>query len=222
MPKVETGDRGASGSKQGASISITETAHAVLRRETALWHKAVEDAFAGLDLARRADLALFLQAQAQAVFAIERELDLGGIDRLLPDWPTRRRSDAMKADLQQLGLAPPPLSSLSGRFADLGHQLGALYVLEGSRLGGRLLARHVAASPDPAVARVTTFLRHVVHPGAWAGFLVILNATPAPVSAIVQGAVEAFRLYHAAAVAVTGPSVATEVRDDALVGQPGA
>jgi heme oxygenase len=67
----------------------------------------------------------------------------GGIAAIVPDWPKRQRSPAMRSDLAELGIAMPEPTEpfdLDGEAA----LLGALYVLEGSRLGGAVLARSVA------------------------------------------------------------------------------
>ena len=62
----------------------------------------------------------------------------------------RRKLTLLVADLGRLDVAvsaldalpsPPPL-----RFVDAAEALGSMYVLEGSALGGKLIARHVRAS----------------------------------------------------------------------------
>lgn len=66
-----------------------------------------------------------------------------------PAWfDPRRRAPLLVADLGHLGLTPGDIAGLPVH-AGLGMQsrsdaLGAMYVLEGSTLGGQLIARHVA------------------------------------------------------------------------------
>ena len=75
----------------------------------------------------------------------------------------RRRAHLLLADLRALGVDADPRGDMRdaaapglGHFA---HALGALYVLEGSRLGGRLLARRVAANIGGATLGALSFLR---------------------------------------------------------------
>lgn len=72
----------------------------------------------------------------------EAALDAAGAQAIFPDWPERRRRAPLVADLADLGVALPhhdaaPLAD------DPAAITGALYVIEGSRLGGRFLARQV-------------------------------------------------------------------------------
>ncbi len=178
-----------------------ETAHAFLRRETEHLHAAVEAAFAAFDLTARAGLGRFLTAQVMAVGVAEDELDRGGIDRLVDDWPSRRRKRAALADLAWLAIPAPAAEMANSRLHldTAGRQLGALYVLEGSRLGGRILARQLEDSTDELVRRATRFLRPPPRPGGWASFLALLeNLSPAR-NELLGGAADTFRLFEAAA-----------------------
>jgi heme oxygenase (biliverdin-IX-beta and delta-forming) len=179
-----------------------ESAHAVLRRETAHLHNAVEVAFASFDLTTRTGLSRFLAAQVVAVGAVEDELDRRGIGDLVEDWSLRRRKSAALADLARLrgdpaseaAQMPHPL-----RLESVGQQLGSLYVLEGSRLGGRLLARHVEGSPDELVRAAIGFLRAPVKAGAWAALLTLLDTIDPPRDELLAGAVATFTVFEAAA-----------------------
>lgn len=72
----------------------------------------------------------------------EAALDAAGAQAIFPDWPQRRRRQALAADLAELGVPFPDVepSTLPDDPAAI---TGALYVIEGSRLGGRFLARQV-------------------------------------------------------------------------------
>jgi heme oxygenase (biliverdin-IX-beta and delta-forming) len=79
------------------------------------------------------------------------------------DVVARRRAHLLLADLRALGVDPDPRGDMRaaaapgiGHFA---HALGALYVIEGSRLGGRLLARQVAANIGGSTLGALSFLR---------------------------------------------------------------
>ncbi len=115
-----------------------------LRAATAADHERIDRAFSAFDLTRRDDYARFLRAQAAAFLPVEAAIDAANPIDWVPDWPARRRSAALLADLDALGNAPPPTAPRH-LFRNREEILGAIYVLEGSRLGGRMLARSVPA-----------------------------------------------------------------------------
>ena len=143
-------------------------ARAVLREATADAHERVDRLFSALDLADESSYRLFLLAQAAAHLPVEAAIDAAGAAGLLQDWPERRRAPLLLADLAALGAeapeseAAPPLRSSAEIF-------GAIYVLEGSRLGGALLKRSLApGAPD-------RFLSAPQPPAAWRNFLARLE-----------------------------------------------
>lgn len=133
------------------------TARQALRVATRPFHDRVDAAFGGYDLARRDQYAAFLQAQAAAFLPVEAAIDRGVGRSAVSDWAQRRRSDDLIADLAELGRAPDAAPGAID-FSTRAETLGAIYVLEGSRLGGALLSRSVPldfprrfiASTDPA------------------------------------------------------------------------
>ena len=117
----------------------------VLRAQTADCHAEVDKLFGTFDLSRKEQYRIFLRAHARIIPAAENALEEAGVIRLLPDWPERRRAQLLFADIGELGDRLPerlPQPALHGEAA----VWGALYVLEGSKLGGALLAKSV---PDP-------------------------------------------------------------------------
>jgi heme oxygenase (biliverdin-IX-beta and delta-forming) len=133
------------------------SARFALKAATQAEHDRVDALFSRLDLANGDDYRLFLTAQAAAHLPIEAALDAAGAERVLADWPDRRRGDLLRADLaalaadQPLHLDPPVLETDAAI-------LGAIYVLEGSRLGGAILKRQLPADApraflDPGQAR---------------------------------------------------------------------
>lgn len=115
-----------------------------LRTATAAEHDRVDRAFSTFDLSQRADYGAFLNAQAEAFLPVEAAIDAFDPRDVLPDWPARRRSPQLIADLQRLGFEART-ADLRPLFRTREEILGAIYVLEGSRLGGRMLARSVPA-----------------------------------------------------------------------------
>lgn len=115
-----------------------------LRAATADDHDRVDRLFAPLKLSKRGDYARFLAAQAAVLLPLEAWLDAHGAADVLADWPERRRADLLRDDLALLGedLPAPEAVTVPETPAAV---IGAAYVLEGSRLGGALLAREVGA-----------------------------------------------------------------------------
>ncbi|MDO9489772.1 MAG: biliverdin-producing heme oxygenase [Sphingomonadaceae bacterium] len=120
------------------------TVRQALRTATGDSHERVDAAFSGFDLSDHTSYGRFLSAQAAAHIPVEAALEQSGIASVLPDWPSRQRADLLRADLAALGLSPPAAGALPA-FDTAAEMLGAVYVLEGSRLGGALLRRSVPA-----------------------------------------------------------------------------
>lgn len=172
------------------TVCVTSTVQR-LRAQTGPAHDAVDAAFGGHDLGDRAAYARFLTAHARALPAAEAVLgDRDG----LPGW--RRRTALLAADLGDLGVAmPEPLPfTLPDR---AGADWGALYVTEGSRLGGIMLARGV---PDEFPARYLS-AKHLA--GEWRALIAAIDAAGAAggdawVEGAIAGAEACFALYRRA------------------------
>lgn len=174
-----------------------------LRRGTGALHRRVDDAFSRFDLSIEPGIRDFLTAQAAALLPIERALEEareGGPELVLADWASRRRSFL----LDGLGLEVPRLSVEPC----LGKEpmLGMLYVLEGSKLGGRFLLDRMITTGGPFGRAATSFLGHDAAPGRWSSFLRALDHhAPRPYGdAALDGARRAFELFETAARIVDG------------------
>jgi len=147
-------------------------AHRALREGTRAEHERLDGLFEAFDLGDRDQYTRFLSAHAEALLPVEAALD-GVADRVIADWAQRRRSAEVQADLAALGAisaTPNRTAPAEAPFflcarkkeehrCDVvtvnGDEIdrdtltpaiaGALYVIEGSRLGGRVLARQVGA-----------------------------------------------------------------------------
>ncbi len=169
--------------------------HALFRVATRAAHDRVDATFSDLDLGDAADYRLFLTAQAKAFLPVEAALDAAGVAALFPDWPRRRRSHLLRADLEALSLAVPAGESTLS-FATPAEVVGGAYVLEGSRLGGAVLARSVA----PGLPRA--FLDAPQASGQWRDFLTALEqllTSPLQQSDAVAGASRVFDHFALAA-----------------------
>lgn len=143
------------------------SARSVLRAATASAHERVDRAFGAFDLRDRDGYRRFLVAQAGPLLTAEAAVDAFDLLALLPDWPERRRAPLIRADLADFGAATPspePFDLRSDAAA-----LGVIYVLEGSRLGGAMLARNV---PMDLPAR---FIRCAPAPKRWRGLIELLD-----------------------------------------------
>lgn len=170
-----------------------------LRHGTAEAHRRLDTMLSAFDLSTRAGYRRFLEVNAAALLPLEDALVRSGVTRLFPDWPRRARRDVLMHDLQRLGGALRPLPDL--RPFDAAGVLGTLYVLEGSRLGAKVVVRTVAASSDPVVAEATAYLRHGLGERLWPDFLAILEREGAAQARapMLDAARRAFALFEQAA-----------------------
>lgn len=119
------------------------TVRAALRAATASEHERVDAAFSRFNLSETAGYRAFLLAQAEGFLPVEAALDGAGAETILTDWPARRRGDLLRADLAALTVTLPEPFSVPSFISGKASMLGAIYVLEGSRLGGAVLKRTV-------------------------------------------------------------------------------
>ena len=138
-----------------------------LRSATAARHRDVDALFSTLQLNKPSDYRLFLRCHARAVIALEQALGVAGAERHLDDWRLRTRSPALAEDLAELGETLPSALPVEA-FADEGAFWGAAYVLEGSRLGSRILAQRAAGAAQSPPLR---YLLHGSKEPFWPRFL---------------------------------------------------
>jgi heme oxygenase len=169
------------------------SARAALRAGTRAEHERVDRLFGRLDLAASRDYRLFLLAQATAFLPVEAALERAGVAAIVPDWPCRRRSQLLRDDLAALDAALPaqePAPDLLGAPAIL----GAVYVVEGSRLGGATLRRDLA----PGLPQ--SFLADKRVPGGWRKLLETLDHSlyeTAAIDSALQAARAVFGCFEA-------------------------
>lgn len=167
-----------------------------LRAATAPFHERVDAAFANFSFAQPGGYARFLRAHGRVLGSMEVALEQAGITGLLDDWPARVRRHALLVDLATLG-SSPPISLPPPELPDIASCWGAAYVLEGSRLGGRVLARQLHQL-DPTAP--TRYLAHGDVAKLWPSFLTRLEAAPSSSWPAMLAAAEAvFELFTRAA-----------------------
>ena len=172
------------------TTAFRDSARFALRDRTAGAHGELDAAFGTVDVAVADGLATFLAAHHAALHVIEPFL------RGAPGLPSvPERLDAIEADLVALGRGRPPAASVSLA----GHDpLGVAYVVGGSALGGRILARRRAASPDPAVRAARRFMddqRMMPYWAAVQGALRLLSPADARLERVAKAAMTAFGVY---------------------------
>lgn len=160
-----------------------------LRAATAALHERVDVAYAGFSFDRPDGYGRFLRAHSRVLGSMEVALEQAGIAQLLDDWPARARRHALLEDLEALGIpAPAPLPP--PELPDPASCWGAAYVLEGSRLGGRILAQRLRQIDPGAPAgyleagdvarlwpRFLARLETAAAPDAWPAMLAAAEAT---------------------------------------------
>lgn len=123
-------------------------------------------------------------------------------------WHDPVRLEALRHDAACLDIAEVPANDALP--ATPAAWLGGCYVIEGSALGARLLARDVAglAGQEPAVADARRFLSHVTaDPVRWRGFARLLDRLPPEQGAdAVAGAITGFAIVHARLSATGAPA----------------
>lgn len=143
--------------------SAGATLSAQLRTQTACLHKQIE-AHLGLPGAiqtlddYRAWLSRFLGLYGPLEQSLARFSEWGDHRLILP---SPNHSTRLAADLQAVGIDPASVprmpATLLPRLPTFAHALGALYVLEGSTLGGRVILRDVEARIGLQITGATQF-----------------------------------------------------------------
>ena len=175
-------------------------ARAALRAGTAADHERLDTLFGRFRLDDPNEYRAFLKAHAMALTAVEQALDEANFADALDDWPHRKRGEAIATDLAAIGEAlPAPLPAPS--FDAPAAQWGAAYVIEGSRLGGALLARSV---PDDLPK---SYLGSAQPPGNWRKFLEKLDKAlshPQDIANATESARATFGLFERAGLMARG------------------
>ncbi|HEU0061353.1 MAG TPA: biliverdin-producing heme oxygenase [Hyphomicrobiaceae bacterium] len=156
--------------------ATARSARGHLRAATSDLHARLDARLAPLVTQGEAGYRDFLLRSAMALLPVEQALNEVDVANLLPDWPQRSRSRALRLDLAALSL-PEPSGPTVPAICGEAFQFGMLYVLEGSRLGARLLLAEVEAALSPASRAATRYLSHGQGLSLWPTFLQRLEAS---------------------------------------------
>jgi heme oxygenase (biliverdin-IX-beta and delta-forming) len=161
--------------------------HARLRTITRDAHEDIDRAFGSFRLTDAADYARFLRAHARVLPVAEQRL---APSTLLAEW--QPRAQALREDLAQLRCPLPPALPLAAPQSEAA-RLGALYVVEGSRLGGVMISRSVPADLPRAYLSAAA-------PQSWRALLALLEGHDEIFeSAVITSARQMFAWYGRAA-----------------------
>lgn len=150
------------------------TFRASLRSSTAAAHGRV-DAFFTDGLHDDRSYRVYLRGMQALVSHLDRALS--GVT-LSPTWSSWRhplRARWLADDLVALRLDPLPPSASALSLDSEAAAAGALYVIEGSAMGARLLAADVAALGHLDGAGASFLCRHMGEPGRWQRFVACLE-----------------------------------------------
>jgi heme oxygenase len=150
-----------------------------LKRGTAELHQAVDGLMdrSGM-LSSRSGYSRYLHATLLARSSIETRLVANGVADLYSIWPKRQISHLVERDLVDLEPKTQPQSADTNHTAmSPGAMLGALYVLEGSALGARVIARRVEVIGMGPTFGARHLKQQTAEPTAWPTFLELLDTT---------------------------------------------
>lgn len=123
------------------SLTLTPPAAALLKEGTKENHEALEAVVLPCltGMAQRAQYVQLIKAFYGFFKPVEDAVAPFIADSFLPDWPQRRKASYILEDLKKLQIPfeSLPLAKDIPAINNLPQALGALYVLEGSTLGGR-------------------------------------------------------------------------------------
>jgi heme oxygenase len=129
-------------------------------------------------LSGRPGYSRYLQATLLARSSVEVRLAANGVADLYPMWPSRQIRHLVEEDLADLE-PTTPCHIREGNSSSMspGAMLGALYVLEGSALGARVIARRVEGIGMGPTFGARHLAQQSAEPTAWPTFLELLEAT---------------------------------------------
>lgn len=132
----------------------------VLRDQTQAQHERVDAALSGLDLTEAGDYGTFLKIHVHCFAQMQSAVAPGGSLAQALGGMVRRAT----GDLAALGQAPGVAAASLERPVE---PLAASYVVEGSRLGSRVLARQWAEASDSRVRGAGAYLSHPHPTDGW-------------------------------------------------------
>ena len=176
-------------------MPLTLQTHAqTLKEQTALQHQQAEDLIIPLlqKLEHFSQYQALLKMYLLFYGPVQASIRQWITPQILPDILERDHSGLLLQDLD-INSAPHFNESLS--FQNEGEALGALYVLEGSTLGGQVIAKMLRKSSFIPPHKFKFFEGYGASTGErWKKFIEVLNKQP-EVSSLLRGATSAFDVF---------------------------
>jgi heme oxygenase len=148
----------------------------ILRTRTATLHARLDNMVATCCMGNTLELERLLLIHYDAFTLLVPALERAGADLLYPEWDGRTRLEALEEDLRVLGAFPQTLPLDRPSLTKRSQTWGALYALEGSRLGNRVILRSVMERGTQNERRATTFLAAGLEDrSAWGKFVAQLD-----------------------------------------------
>lgn len=128
---------------------------------------------------------------------LEQKIDRVVDHELLPDYAERRKTSSIADDIHALGGTVPAFSDTQPEINDHQQALGALYVIEGSALGGKIISKMISQALGDAASPALSFYQGYGEntDEMWATFKGILNEqliSPAEQDRVLAAANETF------------------------------
>lgn len=168
------------------SPGIVGAAAAHVKKETSLLHAALEEEMMPrlLQVKSNSDYARLLQLFYGYFHPLEEILSGFITGDMLPGYPERRKSGWLLQDLAALGYAAGPVATaqMLPSISSPSSAMGALYVMEGSTLGGKhILLQLKKQLPTLPTASCSFFSGYGAHTGPmWKSFVAALNEIDDP------------------------------------------
>lgn len=167
----------------------TKTAHQQLEKKVVLQLKAIRS---------NADYAALLKKFYAYFSKVEKAITPFITPELLPDYKDRRNTTYLKKDIEELGFTIDELPAATApEISGTLQALGALYVMEGSIMGGNIIVQLLAKGG--MTQGISFFSGYGPATGEmWGKFIAVLNrqaTTPEAEAAAIQAANETFNRF---------------------------
>jgi len=176
----------------------------LLKQETSAQHQASESLLMPTlnNIATRAQYAALLHTFYGFFHPLEQLVTQQVSSDILPDIAERRNAGLILQDLRALGFSTDalPQSDALPAISSTAEALGALYVMEGSTLGGRLISRMLLKKEGLQLTgdHLHFFNGYGEETGSkWKTFINLLNRQTRDTDTLIRSANETFRLFAA-------------------------
>jgi heme oxygenase len=176
-----------------------------LKEKTAIAHQELEKKMVGQMRAMKSisDYVLLLQSFYKYFGGLEKLINPHIRLQVLPDYRQRRKADLVAADLSTLGAKVPLMAGTDQlpKITNTAEALGALYVMEGSTLGGqhikKMLSKQLAIDETYAMSFFNGYGQHTQQ--MWSSFKYAIDQYSSPESneVVIRSANQTFEKFSA-------------------------